>query len=55
MKKDKITFIDEKKIEKDQKKKTSDFIVSDAASDPIRARFAKFCLDKKQIKPDDLI
>lgn len=54
MKKDKITFIDEKKLEKQLEKKDS-FAPAKTASDPIKERFAKYCLDKKQIKPDDLI
>ncbi len=54
MEKDKLTFIEEKKLEKELEKKDS-FAPSNAASNPIKARFAKFCLDKKQIKPDDLI
>ena len=54
MEKDKLTFIEEKKFEKELEKKES-FTPSNAASDPIKERFAKYCLDKKQIKPDDLI
>ena len=54
MEKDKLTFIEEKKLEKELEKKES-FAPSNTASNPIKARFAKYCLDKKQIKPDDLI
>ncbi len=54
MEKDKITFIEEKKIQKEQEKKVH-FEKNIASTDPIKSRFAKFCLDKKQIKVDDLI
>ena len=54
MEKDKLTFIEEKKIEKESKKEP-DFQFSSKATNPIKARFAKFHLDKKQLKPDDLI
>ncbi len=55
MEKDKLTFIEEKKIEKELKEKDSEFQFNLSATNPIKARFAKFHLDKKQIKPDDLI
>ena len=54
MEKDKITFIEEKKIEKEAEKESS-VIFSKLATNPIKACFVKFRLDKKQIKPDDLI
>ena len=54
MEKDKLTFIEEKNIEKELEKKNS-CAHSNAATNPIKERFTKFRLDKKQIKPDDLI
>ena len=54
MEKDKFVFIEEKKLEKELKKKNS-FSQKNVASDPIKAHLVKFRLDKKQIKPDDLI
>lgn len=55
MKKDKLTFIEEKKIEKEIKKSESEFVRNNAQSNPIKSQFVKFRLNKKKMNYDDLI
>lgn len=55
MKKDKLTYIDEKIVEKETRKSEAQFSQSQSVSNPIKAQLAKFRLDKKKIKPEDLI